>query len=381
MENQNTELSMSDLLKDYDVNTIHTGDILEAVVIEVNDKEVMVNINAPFDGVISKENLSVSGENPLDIVKVGDKMQVYVVSPHDGEGYVVLSRTKALEITEKEELKKAFKNKELVKVTVKEEVKGGVVAIYGNIRVFIPASLISRERVNLADYVGKEIEVEITELDFKNRRIIGSRREIEEAIYQENKKALWKTVKAGEMRSGVVKKILKFGAIVDIGGLTGLIHINDLSWARVKRVEDVVNVNDKVEVLVNEVDAEKERISLVLKDVNNDPWVTDVSNLKVGSVVEGKVVKFMNFGAFVQLFDGVEGLVHINEISDEHIAKAEDVLKIGQMVKVKVLDINQDNKRISLSIKDATERSKEFMKYNDSDEGVSLGDLFSGLFK
>ena len=381
MENQNTELSMSDLLKDYDVKEIHTGDILEAVVIEVNDKEVMVNINAPFDGVISKENLSAKGENPLDIVKVGDKMQVYVVSPHDGEGYVVLSRTKALEITEREQLKKAFKNKELVKVTVKEEVKGGLVASYGNIRVFIPASLISRERVNLADYVGKEIEVEITELDFKNRRVIGSRREIEEAIYQENKKALWKTVKVGEMRSGVVKKILKFGAIVDIGGLTGLIHINDLSWARVKRVEDVVNVNDKVEVLVNEVDAEKERISLVLKDVNNDPWVTDVSNLKVGSVVEGKVVKFMTFGAFVQLFDGVEGLVHINEISDEHIAKAEDVLKLGQAVKVKVLDVNQENKRISLSIKDATERSKEFMKYNDSDEGVSLGDLFNGLFK
>lgn len=380
MENQNVELTMSDLLKDYDVKTIHTGDILDAVVIEVNDKEVMVNINCPFDGIITKDNLSTRGENPLDIVKVGDKMQVYVVSPHDGEGYVVLSRTRALEISERKELTSSFKNKEVVKVIVKEEVKGGVVAYYGNIRVFIPASLISRERVNLADYVGKELEVEITELDFKNRRVVGSRRIIEDAIYEENKKELWKTVKTGEMRSGVVKKILKFGAIVDIGGLTGLIHINDLSWARVKRVEDVVNVNDKVEVLVNEIDMEKERISLVLKDVNNDPWITDVSNLKVGSVVEGKVVKFMNFGAFVQLFDGVEGLVHINEISDEHIAKAEDVLKIGQTIKVKVLDINADNKRISLSIKDATERSKEFMKYNDSDDGVSLGDLFNGLF-
>lgn len=380
MENQNTELSMSDLLKDYDVKTIHTGDVLDATVIEVNDKEVMVNINGPFDGVITKENLSATGENPLDIVKVGDTFKAFVVSPHDGEGYVLLSRTKALEITEREDLKKAFKNKEVVKVTVKEEVKGGVVAYYGNIRVFIPASLISRERVNLADYVGKEIEVEITELDFKNRRVVGSRKEIEEAIYQENKKSLWKTVKAGEMKTGTVKKILKFGAIVDIGGLTGLIHINDLSWAKVKRVEDVVNVGDTVEVLVNEVDPAKERISLVLKDVNSDPWVKDVSNLKVGSVVEGKVVKFMTFGAFVELFDGVEGLVHINEISEDHIAKAEEVLKLGQTVKVKVLDINADNKRISLSIKDATERSKEYLKYNDSDEGVSLGDLFSGLF-
>lgn len=380
MENQNVELTMSDLLKDYDVKTIHTGDILDAVVIEVNDKEVMVNINCPFDGIITKDNLSTRGENPLDIVKVGDTMQVYVVSPHDGEGYVVLSRTRALEITERKALTSAFKNNELVKVTVKEEVKGGVVAYFGNIRVFIPASLIARERVTLADYIGKELEVEITELDFKGRRVIGSRRSIEDAIYEENKKELWKTVKVGEMRSGVVKKILKFGAIVDIGGLTGLVHINDLSWARVKRVEDVVNVNDKVEVLVNEIDIEKERISLVLKDVNNDPWITDVSNLKVGSVVEGKVVKFMAFGAFVQLFDGVEGLVHMSEISEEHIAKVEDVLKIGQTIKVKVLDINSENKRISLSIKDAAERSKEFMKYNDSDDGVSLGELFNGLF-
>jgi len=380
MENNNMELSMSDLLKDYDVKRIHTGDILNGVVIDVNDKEVMVNINYAFDGVITKENLSPRGENPLDIVKVGDEIQVYVLSPHDGEGYVMLSRTKALEITEKEELVSAFENKETVKVFIKEEVKGGLVAYYGNIRIFIPASLVARQRVNLSDYICKEIEVEITELDFKGRKIIGSRRGIEDAIYEEDKKALWKTIKVGEMRSGVVKKILKFGAIVDIGGLTGLIHINDLSWARVKRVEDVVNVNDKVEVLVNEIDEEKERISLVLKDVNNDPWVTDVATLKVGSVVKGKVVKFLNFGAFVELFSGVEGLVHINEITDENITKPEDVLKIGQEVSVKVLDVNAENKRISLSIKDATERSKEFMKYNDSDEGVSLGDLFSGLF-
>ncbi|WP_300380272.1 30S ribosomal protein S1 [Clostridium sp.] len=380
MENQNIEETMSDFLKDFDVKRISTGDLLDGVVIEVNDKEVMVNINCPFDGIISKEDLTPSGENPMDIIKVGDEIKVYVVTPHDGEGYVKLSRNRALEIVEREELKEAFKNENTVNVMVKEEVKGGLVAQFGNIRVFIPASLASRERIELKTLIGKELEVKITELNFREKRVIGSRRVLEDAIYEENKKEIWKTVKEGEKRTGEVKKIIKVGAIVDIGGVTGLIHINNLAWGKVNRVEDVVNVGDKVEVFVGEVDAKNERVSLILKDVNNDPWVTDASKLKMGDIVEATVVKFMNFGAFVELFPGVEGLVHISEISDEHIAKPSDVLSIGQKVKVKVLDVNKENKRIALTIKDAEERSKEFMNYNDSDEGVSLGDLFKGLF-
>ena len=380
MENQNIEETMGDFLKDFDVKRINTGDILEGVVIEVNDKEVMVNINCPFDGVISKEDLTPTGENPMDVVKVGDSIKVYVVTPHDGEGYVKLSRNKALEIVEREELKEAFKNEKTVKVLVKEEVKGGLVAYFGNIRVFIPASLASRERIELNTLLGKEIEVKITELNFRERRIVASRRVLEDAIYEANKKEVWKTVKEGEKRTGEVKKIIKVGAIVDIGGVTGLIHINNLAWGKVKRVEDVVNVGDKVEVFVGEVDAKNERVSLILKDVNSDPWVTEVSKLKIGDTLEGTVIKFMNFGAFVEIFPGVEGLVHISEISDDHIAKPSEVLTIGQKVKVKVLDINKNDKRIALTIKDAEEKSKEFMNYNDSDEGVSLGDLFKGLF-
>ena len=380
MTNQNFEGTMGDLLKDFDVKRIRTGDILDGEVIDVNDKEVMVNINYAFDGVIEKAELTNVDKDPREVVNIGDKIKVYVLSPNDGEGYFQLSRVKALEITEREDIKKAFDNEEVIKVYIKEEVKGGLVAYYGNIRVFIPASLASRERINLADLIGKELEVKIIELDFKARKIVASRRVIEDKIFEDNKKELWKSIKSGEKRSGIVKKIIKAGAIVDIGGVTGLIHLNDLSWGRVHRAEDVVKEGDKVEVFVGEVDAKNERVSLILKDINEDPWTKYGEGLKLGDVLEGKVVKFLNFGAFVELFPGVEGLVHINEISEENIAKPSDVLTLGQNVKVKVLDVDKTNKKISLTIKDAEEKSKEYLQYNDTDEGVSLGDLFKGLF-
>lgn len=380
MENQNLEGTMGDLLKDFDVKRIRTGDILDGEVIDVNDKEVMVNINYAFDGVIEKNELTNIDKDPREVVNIGDKIKVYVLSPNDGEGYVQLSRIKALEITEREDIKRAFDNEEVIKVYVKEEVKGGLVAYYGNIRVFIPASLASKERINLADLIGKELEVKIIELDFKSRKIVASRRIIEDEIFENNKKEVWKSIKSGEKRTGIVKKIIKAGALVDIGGITGLIHLNDLSWGRVNRAEDVVKVGDEVEVFVGEVDAKNERIALILKDINEDPWTKNGENLKLGDVLEGKVVNLLNFGAFVELFPGVEGLVHINEITEENIAKPSDVLKLGQKVKVKVLDVNKENKKISLTIKDAEEKSKEYLQYNDSDEGISLGDLFKDLF-
>lgn len=375
-----TENSMGDFLKDFDVKKINSGDILKGTVIDVNEKEVSVNINYAFDGLISREELSVQDISPTELVKVGDILDVYVISPNDGEGYVQLSRIRALEITEKEDLKKAFKDGNAIKVIVSEEVKGGLVAYYGSIRVFIPASLASRERIELSTLIGKEIEVKLTEFDLRNRKVVASRRILEEEAYEINKKKLWSTVKSGEKREGIVKKILKVGAIVDIGGITGLIHINDLSWERVKNVEDVVSIGDKVTVFVGEVDTERERVSLILKDVNKEPWKLHGDSIKVGDIIEGKVVKFLGFGAFVELFPGIEGLVHINEITDENIAKPSDALQIGQTVKVKVLDIKKDEKRISLSIKDAIERSTEYLQYNDEEEGYSLGELFKGMF-
>ena len=380
MSEELREDSMKDLLKEFDVKRIKSGDILKGQVIDVNDKEVAVNINYAFDGVISREELTNDDKSPLEVVQKWDSIDVYVISPNDGEGYVQLSRVRALQITEKEEIKKAFESGETIKVRVKEEVKGGVVAYYGSIRVFIPGSQLSRERVDFKNFIGKELEVKLIELDMRNRKVVASRRVIEEEQYQVEKKALWNNLKEGEKREGTVKKILKVGAIVDIGGITGLVHINDLSWERVKRVEDIVNVGDKVTVFVGNIDAENERVSLILKDVNQEPWKVYGDNIKVGEVIEGTVAKLVSFGAFVEIYSGIEGLVHINEITDENIAKASDVLTVGQKVKVKVLDVNKNDRKISLSIKDAIERSNEYLQYNDSDEEVTLGDLFKGLF-
>ena len=379
MTNETNMNSMSEFLNDYDVKRIREGEILDGKVIEVNDKEVIVNINYAFDGVVSKEELTYEGTNPEEVVKKGDEFKVYVLSPNDGEGYVLLSRVKALAVTEREELKKAFKSGELINVNVKEAVKGGVVAYYGGVRVFIPGSQLGRERVESSAVVGKTLEVKLIELDLRNRKVVASRRVIEEEQYQIEKKKMWASINEGEKRTGVVTKIAKFGAFVDIGGVQGLVHINDLAWGRVKRVEDVVKVGDQVEVFVGEVDREKERLSLVLKDVNSEPWKVHGESIKDGAVMEGKVVRLTNFGAFVEVLPGVEGLVHITEITDENIAKASDVLTVGQNVKVKVLSVNKEDKKLSLSIKEAVERNKEYMKYNDSEEGLSLGDLFKNL--
>ncbi|MGL4772059.1 MAG: 30S ribosomal protein S1 [Clostridium sp.] len=372
--------TMQDFMSQYDVKRLNRGEILEGVVIDVNDKEVVVNINYAFDGLILKEELTVDGRSPLEVVSKGDEIKVYVISPNDGEGYVALSRIKALAVTEKDDLNKAFKNEEVIKVYVKEEVKGGLVAYYGSTRIFIPGSLASRERVKLNTLVGKELEVKLTEVDFKNRKIVASRRVIEEEIYNTEKKAIWAGIKSGEKRKGIVKRIVKFGAFVDIGGVEGLLHLSDMAWERVKRAEDVVNVGDEVEVFVGNVDPVAEKLSLILKDVNKEPWKVHGDAIKVSDVLEGKVIRLTSFGAFVEVFPGVEGLVHITEITDENITKPEDVLKVGQKVKVKVLNINPSEKKLSLTIKDATEKTKEYLQYVDgNDEGLTLGDLFKDL--
>lgn len=380
MANEEIVNSMDELLKNYDVMKLNRGDILKGTVIDVNEKEVSVNINYAFDGLISKEEISNDESDPRDVVAVGDEIEVYVVSPNDGDGYVELSLKRAKQIKEKENIKNAFKNGTVVCVKVKEEIKGGLSAYYGNLRVFIPGSLASRERIELGTLVGKEIDVKITELDFNNNKIIASKRIIEEEEYNKNKKLIWNSLHEGEKKTGVVKKLVKFGAFVDIGGVEGLIHISDLSWERVNRPQDVVKEGDKVEVFIGNVDKEKERLSLILKDIKKEPWSVHSNEIHEGDIVCGKVVRLTSFGAFIELFHGVEGLAHITEITDENIAKPSDVLELNQKVNVKILSIDRENKRISLSIKDAIESSKEYLEYVDNEEeGTSLGDLLKGF--
>lgn len=381
MFNEDMEMGMGELLNDYDVKRLNEGDILKGKVIEVNDKEASVNINYAFDGLISKEEISIDGKDPREVLNKDDEIDVYVISPNDGEGYVELSLIKASQIKEKENIKDFFEKQKNITVKVKEETKGGVIAYYGNIRIFIPGSLASRQRVELNSLVGKELEIRITELDFKNNKVVGSRRVIEEEEYNQNKKNIWDSLKEGEKKTGVVKKLVKFGAFVDIGGVEGLIHISDLSWERVNKPEDVVREGDKVEVFIGNVDRKNEKLSLILKDVTKEPWTVHSDDIKEGDILEGKVARLTNFGAFVELFDGIEGLVHITEITDEHIAKSSDVLELGQKVRVKVLSFNKEDRKISLSIKDAVESNKEYLNYVDDNEetGTSLGDLLKGF--
>lgn len=381
MSNEETQMAMSDLLKDYDVKRLNSGDILKGKVIDVNDKEVSVNINYAFDGLISRDELSIDGKDPREIVNKEDEIDVYVLSPNDGEGYVKLSLIKALQIKEREALQEFYKNEKNITVKIKEETKGGLIAYYGNIRIFIPGSLASRKRIELSSLLEEELEIRITELDFKNNKIVGSRRFVEDDEYNKNKKAIWDNLKEGEKKTGTVKKLVKFGAFVDIGGVEGLIHLSDLAWERVNKPEEVVREGDIVDVFIGSVDRKNERLSLILKDIAKEPWTLHSNDIKDGDILEGKIIRLTTFGAFVELFDGMEGLVHLSEITDEHIAKPSDILEVNQKVKVKVLNINKEDKKIALSIKEALGTNKEYLNFIDKDDesGTSLGDLLKGF--
>lgn len=374
---ENNSMSMADLLKDYDVKKLNVGDVVKGEILSINNDEAMVNINYYRDGIIKRSEISHDEAEISELLNVGDAVNLMIVSLDDGEGNVLLSKNRADEIIAWDEVKSSYKNNETLNLKVKEQVKGGVVALYKGIRVFIPGSQVSRERgVDLSTLVGKELEVRVIEFDKKDKKVVASRRVLEEEQYNQEKKALWNSIKKGEKRDGKVTRIVKFGAFVDIGGIEGLVHLSDLAWGRVKRVEDVVSVGDRVEVYVGDFDKEKERLSLAIKDIKQDPWEEAKAALRVNDIVTGKVVKFLNFGAFVEVLPGVEGLVHISEITEDNIAKPSDVLTIGGEVKVKILDINSADKKMSLSIKDAVEKSKEYEKFNDTFEGESLAALF-----
>ncbi|GKX65099.1 30S ribosomal protein S1 [Inconstantimicrobium mannanitabidum] len=377
-ENQELEqeLAMEDVLKNYDFKKIHTGEIIKGSVLKVTNDEVIVNINYFSDGIINKDELSFESDvNPFDVVKEGDEISVKIISTDDGEGNVVLSKKQADEASIWDSVDDAKKEGKTVVVKVKSETKGGLIASYKGLRVFIPGSQAAARRIELNTLVGQELEVKLTECDKVKKNIVASRRVIEEAEIEAKKNELWSGLTVGEKREGKVTRLAKFGAFVDIGGVEGLVHVSDLSWKRVNNPEEVVSVGDTVNVFIQSVDREKNRLSLALKDVATNPWTLVESKMKTGDVVEGKVLKFTTFGAFVEVADGVEGLVHLSEISDENIAKPSEVLEIGQTVKVKVLSIDAANHKMSLSIKDAVEKSKEYLQYTDNEEESTLGDL------
>lgn len=340
---------------------INKGDIIEGEVIFVTDKEVMVNINYSSDGIIAKDEISnEENVNPKDLFKEGDKVTVYVVRTDDGEGNVVLSAKRVKDMKSWDVLEEKFENKTLLPVKVQKVVKGGLIVLVEGVNGFIPASHVSARYVtDLSEFVGKEFNVTILDFDKQKRRLVLSRKNVEQKELEEVREELWENLEVGKKVEGTVQRLTNFGAFVDLGGVDGLIHISDLSWNRIKHPSEVVNPGDKVEVEVLDFDKTKNRISLGLKQTLQKPWDLFNEKCKVGDIVEGTVVNLLDFGAFVRLGQGVDGLLHVSEISPEHVDKPADVLDMGQKINVKIIDINADEEKVSLSKKEVDFPSEE----------------------
>ena len=348
-ENQELEV-MSEEAIDKTIVQIRPGQIITGKVEMITDDEVCVNIGYKSDGIVKKSELSSTD------VKEGDEIEVEVVKVNDGEGNVLLSQKNIINRKAWEEICAKEEAGEFVEGIGKEAVKGGLLADVAGIRTFIPASQLSLRYVEKIDeFVGQPMKLKIIEIDKTKKRIVASRKAVLMAEEAEKKKAIWENLEVGSVVKGVVRRLADFGAFVDIGGVDGLVHVTDLSWGRVKHPSDVVSVGQEIDVKILNVDPERERISLSYKQTQPRPWTVAGEKYPVGSVVEGKVVRITTFGAFVELEPGLDGLVHISQCALTRIAKVEDAVNVGDIVRVKVLDVNTEAKRISLSIREVLE--------------------------
>ena len=338
------------------VRRIHPGQMITGTVLQIVDGEVFVNIGYKADGVIPKGEFSQDPEvRPEDTVKEGDSIDVEVVMVNDGEGNVRLSRKNVEGKKLWDEMLADDVEGKVYEAVVKEVVKGGLIAeINGGIRAFIPASHVSTKYVeNLGEYVGKTVKVKVLEADKGKKRIVASIKQVMLDEAKAAKAAKWDSLVVGEKIHGIVRRITDFGAFVDIGGLDGLVHVTDCAWGRVKHPSDALSIGQEIEVLILGVDREKERISLGYKQLQPKPWTKAAEKYPIGTIVEGKVVRIVPFGAFVALEPTIDGLIHISQVGIHRIEKVEDELKVGDIVRCKVLDVNVEAKRISLSRKDA----------------------------
>lgn len=335
--------------------TLHTGDVVKGTVIQVVNEEVSVNLGFKSDGIIARGEFSSDPTVvPSKTVQPGDEIEVFVVRVNDGDGNVMLSRKRIEAQKGIEEIEAAYNEKAVVTGTVTSVVKGGLIAVVNGVNVFIPSSQVSNRFIeDLSVFNGQELEFNIIEVDRVKRRFIGGRKALVEQEIAAKRAALFETIQAGSRVNGTVSRLTDFGAFVDLGGVDGLIHISEMSWGRISNPKEVLKEGQEVEVFVLDVDKEKGKISLSLKDADKNPWKLAAEKYAVGSIVEGKVVRMVPFGAFVELEPGVDGLVHISQIANKHVVKPEDELKVGEVINVKVLEVNPEQKKISLSKRQA----------------------------
>lgn len=335
--------------------TLHTGDVVKGTVIQVVNEEVSVNLGFKSDGIIARGEFSSDPTViPSKTVQPGDEIEVFVVRVNDGDGNVMLSRKRIEAQKGIEEIEAAYNDKAVVTGAVTNVVKGGLIAVVNGVNVFIPSSQVSNRFIeDLSVFNGQELEFNIIEVDRVKRRFIGGRKALVEQEIAAKRAALFETIQAGSRVNGTVSRLTDFGAFVDLGGVDGLIHISEMSWGRISNPKEVLKEGQEVEVFVLDVDKEKGKISLSLKDADKNPWKLAAEKYAVGSIVEGKVVRMVPFGAFVELEPGVDGLVHISQIANKHVVKPEDELKVGEIINVKVLEVNPEQKKISLSKRQA----------------------------
>jgi 4-hydroxy-3-methylbut-2-enyl diphosphate reductase len=334
---------------------ISVGDVIKGEVISLNENEAFLNIGYKADGLLPKYEVTRDEKIKLnDVLNLGDIVEVKVISRRNEDGYVVLSR---IEIERQEAykiVKEAFENKQVVTVTIKDAVNGGLVASLNGVRLFIPASHIELSHVeDLTQYIGTTMDVNIIEIkeDRKFTRIVASRRDLLKVVKDKEIEEVWAKLEKDVVLEGIVRRTTNFGAFIDIDGVDGLLHVSEISWGRVNRPGDALKLGQKVTVKVIEIDKENKKLSLSMKALVENPWTNVEEKYPAGNIVLGKVVRFAEFGAFIELEPGVDALVHVSEISHKRVEKPADVLTLGSQVKAKILDVNKENKKIGLSIK------------------------------
>ncbi len=338
------------------VTDVEEGELVTGTIVKIEHDEVLLDIRSKSEGVIPARELSIRDDvNTSDVVSIGDEIEALVITKEDKDGRLVLSKKRAEYKRAWISVEEKFQNGENVVGEVIEVVKGGLILDIG-LRGFLPASLVDLRRVkDLDTYLGEFIEARVIEMDRNRNNVVLSRRVLLEEGRKNERAEIMSKLEKGMRLKGTVSSIVEFGAFVDLGGIDGLVHISELSWSHVNHPSEVVKVGDEVEVEVLDVDRNRERISLGLKQTTEDPWHTLIKNYPVGAIVEGKVTKIVPFGVFVALGDGVEGLVHISEMAKKHVNHPSQVVEVGKQIPVKVMSIDQDRRRISLSMKAAAE--------------------------
>ena len=361
-----SEMSFEQMLEE-SIKTIRNGEVVEGTVIDVKPDEIILNIGYKSDGIITRNEYTNEPNVDLTtVVNVGDSLEAKVIKVNDGEGQVLLSYKRLAAEKASKRLEEAFENKEVLTAKVSQVLAGGVCVIVDETRVFIPASLVSDTfEKDLNKFKDQEIDFVITEFDPRKRRIIGNRKTLLVAQKAEAQKELLSKISEGDVVEGTVKNVTDFGAFIDLGGVDGLLHISEMSWGRVESPKKVFTIGQTVRVFIKSINDTKIALSMKFDDEN--PWNGATEKFAVGNVVKGKVARMTDFGAFVELAPGVDALLHVSQISKEHVEKPSDVLKIGQEVEAVVVDFNEEDKKISLSIK-ALDDSEETVEEVASEE-------------